>query len=445
MPDSNVQGCSQDHVIYPRTSKGDLERGIPIIARAEGVRIFDQHGKAYLDLVSGWTRPVHIGYGRKEMAQAVADQILAMPYYTPMQFGNPRAVELAAVLAALVPAPIANFLFVSSGSEAVESALKLAKHYHHHRGERARFKMVSRRGAFHGVTGGALRVLGTVLPIRQMMEPLPPGTIFAESPYCYRCPLHLTYPGCDLACARDVERLIQFEDPSQVMAFIGEPIQQAFGVCAPPPEYWPIIREICDRYGILLIVDEVICGFGRTGKWFASEHFGIRPDLMTMAKGISSGYVPMGAVGATDAVVRPVEMFANLQTYMNHPVACAASLTNIEILKREQLVENSRRQGEYFLGRLKELERHPIVGEARGIGLWAALELTTDKATHAPFPAAGLTRLVDRAREQGMIIKAMNTALEFAPPLIIGKADLDEAVVILDRCLTEEVRAMGLA
>ena len=445
MPDSNVQGCSQDHVIYPRTSKGDLERGIPIIARAEGVRIFDQHGKAYLDLVSGWTRPVHIGYGRKEMAQAVADQILAMPYYTPMQFGNPRAVELAAVLAALVPAPIANFLFVSSGSEAVESALKLAKHYHHHRGERARFKMVSRRGAFHGVTGGALRVLGTVLPIRQMMEPLPPGTIFAESPYCYRCPLHLTYPGCDLACARDVERLIQFEDPSQVMAFIGEPIQQAFGVCAPPPEYWPIIREICDRYGILLIVDEVICGFGRTGKWFASEHFGIRPDLMTMAKGISSGYVPMGAVGATDAVVRPVEIFANLQTYMNHPVACAASLTNIEIIKREQLVENSRRQGEYFLGRLKELERHPIVGEARGIGLWAALELTTDKATHAPFPAASLTRLVDRAREQGMIIKAMNTALEFAPPLIIGKADLDEAVAILDRCLTEEVRAIGLS
>jgi putrescine aminotransferase len=445
MPDSNVQGCSQHHVIYPRTSREDLEKGIPIISRAEGVRIFDQHGKAYLDLVSGWTRPVHIGYGRKEMAQAVADQVLAMPYYTPMQFGNPRAVELAAVLAALAPPPIANFLFVSSGSEAVESALKLAKHYHHYRGERARFKMVSRRGAFHGVTGGALRVLGTVLPIRQMMEPLPPGTIFAESPYCYRCPLHLTYPSCDLACARDVERLIQFEDPSQVMAFIGEPIQQAFGVCAPPPEYWPIIREICDRYGILLIVDEVICGFGRTGTWFASEHFGIRPDLMTMAKGISSGYVPMGALGATDAVVRSVDLFANLQTYMNHPVACAASLTNIEILKRERLIENSRQQGEYFLGRLKELERHPIVGEARGTGLWAALELTTDKATHASFPAASLTRLVDRAREKGMIIKAMNTALEFAPPLIIGKADLDEAVAILDRCLTEEVRAMGLS
>ena len=444
MAGSGVRGCSQDRVIYPRTSKADLEKGIPIITRAEGVRLFDQAGKAYLDLVSGWTRPVHIGYGRKEMAQAVAEQILEMPYYTPMQFGNPRAVELAAVLATLAPPPISSFLFVSSGSEAVESALKLAKHYHHYRGERARFKVVTRRGAFHGVTGGALRVLGTVLPIRQMMEPLAPGTIFAESPYCYRCPLHLTYPACDLACARDVERLIQFEDPSQVMAFIGEPIQQAFGVCAPPPEYWPLIREICDRHGVLLIVDEVICGFGRTGKWFACEHFGIRPDLVTMAKGISSGYVPMGAVGATDAVVEPIEHFANLQTYMNHPVACAASLANIAILQRERLIERSRDTGEYFLGRLKELERHPIVGEARGAGLWAALELTTNKSTRAPFPPTSLSRIVDRAREKGLIIKAMNTALEFAPPLVIGKADIDEAVRTLDGCLSDEVKALGM-
>jgi len=444
MAGTGVRGCSQRGVIYPRTSRTDLEKGIPIITRAEGVRIFDQDGKAYLDLVSGWTRPVHIGYGRKELAQAVADQILEMPYYTPMQFGNPRAVELAAVLATLAPPPISSFLFVSSGSEAVESALKLAKHYHHYRGERARFKVVTRRGAFHGVTGGALRVLGTVLPIRQMMEPLAPGTIFAESPYCYRCPLHLTYPACDLACARDVERLIQFEDPSQVMAFIGEPIQQAFGVCAPPPEYWPLIREICDRHGVLLIVDEVICGFGRTGKWFASEHFNIRPDLVTMAKGISSGYVPMGAVGATDAVVEPIEHFANLQTYMNHPVACAASLANIAILQRERLIERSREMGEYFLGRLRELERHPIVGETRGAGLWAALELTTNKSTRAPFPPTSLSRIVDRAREKGLIIKAMNMALEFAPPLVIGKADIDEAVRTLDDCLSGEVKALGL-
>jgi putrescine aminotransferase len=443
MAERPVTGCSQDGVIYPRTTRQDLEKGIPIIARAEGVRITDQQGKTYLDLVSGWTRPVHIGYGRREMAQAIYDQILTMPYFTPMQFGNPRAIELAAVLKELAPAPIDTFLFVSSGSEATESALKLAKHYHHYRGERARFKVVSRRGAFHGVTGGALRVLGTVLPIRQMMEPLTPGTIFTESPYCYRCPLHLSYPACDLRCARDVERLIQFEDPTLVSVMIGEPIQQAFGVCAPPQEYWPIIRKICDQYGILLILDEVISGFGRTGSWFATQHFDVRPDLMLMAKGISSGYVPMGAVGATEAVVRPVEHFANLQTYMNHPVACAAALTNIEILKREQLIEHSRRMGDYFLDRLKALESLPIVGEARGVGLWAALELTTDKARHAPFPQANLTRLVERAREKGLIIKAMNMALEFAPPLVISQEEIDEAVSIIDQCLRDETRLMN--
>jgi len=444
MSDSAVTGCSGGHVIYPRTSRGDLEKGIPIISRGEGVRVFDEAGKAYLDLVSGWTRPVHIGYGREEMARAVYDQLLQLHYFTPMQFGNPRAIELAGVLSDLAPGGINHFLFVCDGSEAVESALKLAKHYHHYRGERWRFKVVSRRGAFHGVTGGALRVLGTTLPARHMMEPLPPGTIFAESPYCYRCPLHLTYPACDIACARDVERLIQFEDPGQVMAFIGESIQQGFGACRPPSEYWPIIREICDKYGILLIVDEVICGFGRTGTWFGIQHFDIQPDILLMAKGISSGYVPLGAVGATDAVVAPVETFANLQTYMNHPVACAAGLKNIEILKRENLIENARVMGAYFLEGLRSLEHHRVIGEVRGTGLWTALDLTTDRGTRAAFPADRLQSIVNRAKQKGMIIKFMGMALEFAPPLIITRADIDEAVRILDQCLTEEEKAMSL-
>jgi len=445
MADSKIKGCSQDHVIYPRTSKQDLLNGISVITRAEGIRIFDQHGKAYLDLVSGWTRPVHIGYARQEMAQTLYDQAMQVHYFTPMQYGNPRAIELAAVLAELAPGDINHFLFVCDGSEAVESALKLAKHYHSARGERWRFKVITRRGAFHGVTGGALRVLGSVLPTRQMMEPLPPGTIFAESPYCYRCPIHLSYPSCNIACARDVERQIQFEDPSQIMAFVGEPIQQGFGAYAPPPEYWPIIREICSRYGILIIVDEVICGFGRTGTWFGLEHFGIQADMLLMAKGISSGYVPLGALGATDAVVEAVENFMNLQTYMNHPVACAAALKNIEIIKRENLVENARTVGRYFLEGLKGLERsHPIVGEARGTGLWAALDLTMDKATHAPFPAERLQRIVDRAKQKGLIIKFMNMALEFAPALMVTRAEIDEAIRILDACLAEEEREMGV-
>lgn len=441
MPDFIERGDGKPHVIYPRTSAAEMRKGVTVLTSGKGMRVTDDTGREYLDFVSGWTRPVHVGYGRAEIAQAVHDQIMQLHYYTPMQYGNPRAIELANVLADLTPAGITQFLFVSSGSEATESALKLARHYHSYRGERWRFKVISRRGAFHGVTGGALRVLGSVLPVRHLAEPLPPGSVFAESPYCYRCPLHLTYPACDLACARDVERLIQFEDPTQIGAFVGESIQQAFGAAAPPPEYWPIIRQICDRYGILLIVDEVICGFGRTGKWFGIQHFDLAPDMLLMAKGISSGYVPMGAVGATEAVVGPVDHFANLQTYMNHPVACAAALANIEILKQEQLIDNARVMGEYFLDGLKSLAHHQSVGDVRGIGLWAALDLTTDRSTRAQFPADRLERMVQRAKEKGMIIKYMSCALEFAPSLIVTKGDIDFAIRVLDECLAEDEKS----
>jgi len=276
------------------------------------------------------------------------------------------------------------------------------------------------------------------------MEPVMPGTVFVESPYCYRCPLHLSYPNCDLACARDIERLIEFEDPEQISAFIGEPIQQAFGALAPPREYWSIVREICDKYGILLIIDEVICGFGRTGKWFAVQHFDIQPDLMTMAKGIASGYVPLGGVGCTDDVVEPIDTFHHLHTYGNHPVACAAALKNIEIMQEESLIENSQEMGIYFLERLRTLESHPTVGEARGTGLWTAIDLTMDKKSRAVFPVTRINNLINRAKEKGLIIKTMGHALEFAPSLIIQKEEIDEAVQTLDECITEEEKDIGL-
>jgi putrescine aminotransferase len=225
--------------------------------------------------------------------------------------------------------------------------------------------------------------------------------------------------------------------------FIGEPIQQGFGALAPPPEYWPIIRNLCNKYGILLIIDEVICGFGRTGKMFGLNHFEVLPDLMTMAKGLSSGYVPLGAVGCTDTVVEPIEILMHLHTYGNHPVSCATAIKNLEILTEENLVENSRKMGAYFLEGLKTLERHPIVGEARGTGLWLALDLTTDKRTRALFPPEGLSSIIARAKKKGFIIKTMGHALEFAPPLIIDKEQIDSAVAMLDECVTEEMRDMG--
>jgi adenosylmethionine-8-amino-7-oxononanoate aminotransferase len=444
MKETTGSYTNQSHLILHKTSKKEIDQGIPVITKGAGVHVFDENGKRYLDLVSAVTRPVHVGYGRKEIAQAVYDQICELPYFTPMQYTTVPAMKLADVLAEITPRKLNRFIFVCDGSEAVDTAIKLAQHYHTCRGEKKRFKVVSRRGGYHGTTGLALRSLGTAIQMRQIMEPMAPGAVFVESPYCYRCPTHQHYPDCDMACARDVARIIEFEDPEQVSAFIGEPIQQGFGALAPPKEYWEIIRKVCDTYGILLIIDEVICGFGRTGKWFGVDHFGIQPDLMTMAKGISSGYVPLGGVGCTDQVMEPIDIFQHLNTYGNHPVSCAAALKNLEIMKSEKLVENSAKMGSYFLEGLRSLERHPIVGEARGTGLWTALDFTIDKKTRSPLPVERLVSLVRRARGKGVIIKMMGPALEFAPPLIIQKEHIDEAIRILDECITEEEKEMKL-
>jgi len=390
--------------------------------------------------VAGVTRPVHVGHGRKDLAEAIMKQAAELAYFTPMQYANARAMELAEKLALLTPGDINHFFFVCDGSEAVESAMKLAKHHHFYRGEKQRFKVIARRGAYHGVTAMALRALGTVLPMRHRMEPLTPGSVFVESPYCYRCPLHLTYPNCDLACARDVRRIIEFEGPDTISAFIGEPVQQGFGALAPPAEYWPLIREICNDYGILLIIDEVICGFGRTGRWFGVEHFGIEPDLMTMAKGISSGYVPLGAVGCAHKVLDPIETFEHLHTYANHPVSCAAGLKNIEIFEQENLIERAAETGTYFLESLKSLQEHSIVAEVRGVGLWLGIDFTLDRKTRAPFPMDRLGRMVQRAQRKGLIIKFMGQALEMAPPLVITKEEIDTGVAILHECVAEETK-----
>jgi len=442
---AKIEGSGKEFsLILCRTSKDVIKKGIPIITKGEGCYVFDLEGRSYLDFVAGVTRPVHVGYGRKDLAEAIMKQAIELPYFTPMHFTNLRAMELAEVLGGLTPDKVDNFLFVCDGSEAVESAMKLAKQYHFYKGEKQRFKVISRRGAYHGVTSLALRALGTVLPMRQSMEPLTPGSVFVESPYCYRCPLRLSYPDCDIACAKEVRRIIEFEGPDQISTFIGEPIQQGFGALAPPPEYWPIIRDICDDYGVLLIIDEVICGFGRTGRWFGVEYFGIQPDLITMAKGISSGYVPLGAVGCTDKVIDPVDTFEHLHTYANHPVACAAGLKNIEIIKKENLIERSAEIGKYFLDALKSLEEYPIVGEVRGSGLWLGIDFTTDKKTKELFPMSRLNSLVDRAQRKGLIIKLMGLALEVAPPLIIEKSEIDRGVKILHECIAEEVKDMGL-
>ena len=437
-----LENLDTSHLILHRTPRTKPE-DLCVVVKGEGSRITDQHGKSYLDLTSGNTRPVHVGYGREDMAKAVYDQILELSYFTPMNFANVPAIALAQKLSEIAPEGIDRFTFVCDGSEAVETAIKLARQYFLDIGEPKRYKVISRRGAYHGVTGGAIRALGTVMPMRHLMEPIAPGTVFMESPYCFRCPLHLKYPDCDIACARDIERVMEFEDPGQVCAFIGEPIQQGFGAYAPPPEYWPIVREICDRYGVLLIIDEVICGFGRTGKWFGLQNFDVKPDIMTMAKGISSGYVPLGGVGCTDKVWEPINAFQHLHTYGNHPVSCAAALKNLEIIENEKLVQNSKEVGAYFLERMRTLEHYPIVAEVRGTGLWTAIDLTTDKKTMDVFPMDRMGGLVKRGKDKGLILKFMGPSLEFAPCLTVTKEEIDEGMKIIEECIAEEGKALG--
>lgn len=436
-----------EHLVSHRTTRDELAAGIPIIERGVGCTVWDIEGNEYLDMVAGVTRPVGVGYGRKELAETMAAQAERLCYFTPMQFSNPPAIELATKIASLLPGDVNEVFFASSGSEAVESALKLAKQHYYFKGEKKRFKIIARRGAYHGQTMGALSILGSVHPMRQVMEPGVPGAVFVDPPYCYRCPWRQSYPGCDLLCAETVKNAIEFEMPDMVAAVIGEPVMQGFGALAMPPEYWTRVRDICDHYDVLLIVDEVITGFGRTGAMFASENLGIQPDIMTMAKQITSGYVPLSAAACRPAVTENMPVFLHLHTWGSHPVACAVGLKNIEIIEREGLVARAREMGAYFLAGLKELEKHPLVGEARGSGLWTALDLARDKKTREMFGAADHPgpSLVARARAKGLIIKMMGPALEFAPPLVITKEELDRAISVLDEVLTEEEKARGLA
>jgi adenosylmethionine-8-amino-7-oxononanoate aminotransferase len=293
---------------------------------------------------------------------------------------------------------------------------------------------------------GALSALGFLNPMRNIMAPLVPGHAFLIPPYCYRCPLNLTYPACDLACAAALDSLIQFEGPDLVAAFIAETLMQGVGALPPPEGYFDRIRQICDKYGVLLIIDEVIVGFGRTGKMFAAEHYHIKPDIMTMAKQLTSGYAPLGAAATTRKIADNIPTFLHLHTYGNHPVCCAAALANIEIIEKENLVANAAAMGQVFLAGLKDLTKHPIVGEARGLGLWCALEIVQDKKKRLPFPSNEniMSKLMLAGRAHGVIIRGMgNNALEFAPPLTMTRSEVEEGLKGIDLALYDVEKKLG--
>ena len=373
------------------------------------------------------------------------DQAMKMHYFSPAFFITPPAVRLAKKLASILPGELTTTCFVCDGSKAVESAFKIAKQYHYYEGRTKRFKIISRQNAYHGQTMGALSALGFLHPMRNVMAPLVPGHAFLIPPYCYRCPLNLTYPACDLACADALDSLIQFEGPDLVAAFIAETVMQGVGALPPPEGYFDRVRKICDKYGVLLIIDEVIVGFGRTGKMFAAEYYNIRPDIMTMAKQLTAGYAPLGAASTTRKIAEAIPTFLHLHTYGNHPVCCAAALANLEIIERENLVDNAAEMGRYFLEGLKEMEKHPIVGEARGLGLWCALEIVRDKKGRIPFPPEEnpTFSLTLAGRSYGAIFRGMGNALEFAPPLTITRTEVEEGLRAIDRALYDVEKKLG--
>jgi adenosylmethionine-8-amino-7-oxononanoate aminotransferase len=432
------------YILHPATAlQAHREQGPKILVEGHGIYVKDLEGRQFIDGLAGlWN--VNVGHGRTEIGDAVRAQIGKLGF-APSFFGfsNLPSIELAKKLIDMTPPHLTRVFYTSGGSETNESAFKIARYYFKLNGQPERFKIVSRNQAYHGVSLGALSATG-IQGHRDMAAPLVPGFSFIPAPYCYRCELGLRYPTCELACARALEEHLRDEGPDTVAAFIGEPVMGAGGAIVPPPEYWPTIEAICREYGVLLILDEVITGFGRTGKRFALEHWDLRPDMLSLAKGISSGYVPLGASIITEEIYRdlvdkapPGAPFPHGFTYNGHPVACVAALKNLEILEQERLIDLAAEVGAYFQERLRGFLDHPLVGDVRGMGLIAGIELVRDKASRERFEPIGragalLTRL---SFERGLICRAILDTVALAPPLCITTSEVDDLVRILGEAL----------
>ena len=423
------------------------EGGPPIFVEGSGIRVVDSEGKTWID-VNGGLASVNVGYGRTEIADAMLEQMKLTTFFAQGTATEP-AIRLAEKLSELAPGDLDRVWPVSGGSEANEIALRIARAYHNRRGEPGRFKVISRKRSYHGATGGVLWLGGDTG--RFDYEPAPVGTLYAPQPHPYRCELGGETPSeCAQRCAEAVERLIETNDPRSVAAVIAEPIAGAAMV--PGDEYWPMLRDICDRHGVLLIADEVVTGFGRTGRWFGVEHWNVEPDIMTVAKGIVSSYAPVGAAIATsevaDAFAGGENFFRAALTAGGHPVTSAAALKNIEIIEQDNLVENSAEVGSYFLDRLQELQEvHPSIGEVRGKGLMLGVELVRDRASKEAFPPEDRMdeRLTGYLKAEGLILSPRGSVLSIAPPLCIDRSDVDTIAAGLDNALGAVERDLGIS
>jgi len=427
---------------HPMLHPNEMKQRQPIrIVRGEGCHVFDDQGRKLVDGVAGlWN--VNVGHNRPEIKQAIVEQLDELEYFQLFDgISHPRAEELSATLIDMLKQEdMARVSFSSGGPDAVETALKLARQYWRVSGQPDRTKFISLKQGYHGVHFGGASVNGNTV-FRRSYEPLLPGCFHVETPWLYRNPFTEDPEELAQICAQMLEREILFQSPDTVAAFIAEPIQGAGGVIVPPASYWPLIRAVCDKYGVLLIADEIVTGFGRSGSMFGSRLWGVKPDIMCLAKGISSGYVPLGATVVNQRVA---DAFAKNQdfggvimhgyTYAGHPLACAAAIANLKIVREENLPAQAASQGEYLLARLKPFaDKYAAVGEVRGKGLMIALDLVQDKHSREPIDPMGgyANKVAEIARENGVLVRPVGTKIILSPPLVIGQAECDAIVSAL--------------
>jgi adenosylmethionine-8-amino-7-oxononanoate aminotransferase len=441
---SSLQDLARRHLWMHFTRMSAYEdHEMPIIVRGEGCYVYDEHGNRYLDGLSALFC-VNIGHGRADVAQAGADQAKELGFFTNWSYAHPRAIELAARVAELAPGDLNRVFFTSGGSEAVESAIKLSRQYHKLTGSPLKTKIVARDIAYHGTSLGALAATG-ITSLREPFEPLTPGGVHVPNTNTFRMPHGFT--AADFAEA--VAEKIEFEGPDTVAAVIMEPVQNAGGCFTPPEGYWQRVREICDRYNVLLISDEVICAWGRLGEWFGAQRYDYLPDIITTAKGLTSAYAPMGAMIASDRVAEPfmdgTNSFTHGFTFAGHPICAAVALANLDVMEREGIIENVRTNEDAFQDMLESLRDIPIVGDVRGAGYFRAIELVKDQDTDEQWSdeeSETLLRgfLSGELYRRGLICRADDRGdpvIQLSPPLIAGPKQFEEIEAVLRPVLTE--------
>jgi adenosylmethionine-8-amino-7-oxononanoate aminotransferase len=449
---SSLQELARRHLWMHFTRMSAYEdHEIPIITRGEGCYVYDEHGNRYLDGLSALFC-VNIGHGRADIAQAGADQAKELGFFTTWSYAHPRAIELAARIAELAPGDLNRVFFTSGGSEAVESAYKLARQYHKITGNPNKTKLIARDIAYHGTTLGALSATG-ITSLRTPFEPLTPGDHHVPNTNTFRLPHGLSAD----ELADTIAAKIEFEGPETVAAVIMEPIQNAGGCFVPPEGYWQRAREICDEYNVLLISDEVICAWGRLGEWFGAQRFDYLPDIITTAKGLTSAYAPMGAVIASDRVAEPFmegnHSFTHGFTFAGHPICSAVALANLDAMEREGILENVRNNEGAFRGMLDSLRDIPIVGDVRGAGYFHAIELVKNQETDEQWSdeeSETLLRgfLSGELYRRGLICRADDRGdpvIQLSPPLIAGPQQFEEMEAVLRPVLTEAGERMHAA